>query len=163
MGPRSAARLAAFVLAVTASAAGADEAHHAHVSAQNGVEIVHAWTRAGEGGTRLVFAEIRNLTGREIVLEGAESGIAEAGGLVGLSVQGGTLEHVAIPSVPIAPGRTLDLAPDGLAIRLSNVTTPLREGDEFEADIHFDVGTIAVHVAVEAANARRHSHAGHQH
>lgn len=57
----------------------------------------------------------------------------------------------------------MELAPNGLAIRLEGLAAPLEEGETVDVTFTFDTGAVEVHVAVEDADARQHSHAGHQH
>lgn len=138
-----------------------DEDHH--VSELGGVRAVHAWTRATDGGTALVFVEIDNGSDATVVLQGAESEAAGSVELVGFRMKDGQPDYVALPQMPIAAGRELVLEPEALALRLTGLRAPLAKGDEIEMELHFDVGHMDVHVAVEAENATRHSHAGHAH
>lgn len=138
-----------------------DEAHH--LAEHNGVRALHAWTPATDGPSALVFVTIENRSGKDVRLEGAESELAEAAELVGFQMQDGEPAYVALPFVPVKPGRELVLQPNGLAIRLTGLSRPLSKGGEIEVEFHFDTGHIAMHVQVEAANAANHSHAGHQH
>ncbi|WP_157772696.1 hypothetical protein [Pseudoponticoccus marisrubri] len=59
--------------------------------------------------------------------------------------------------------RSLDLAPEGLAIRATGLSAAFDEGDTAEITLLTSAGDIALTVAVEAADARQHSHAGHSH
>lgn len=157
----------ALLLALTLPAA-AQETHDAHEAADHlsvgaGVRVVHAWTRATSGREALIFAEIENESAAEFRLEGAEAEIATGAGLVGLAVRNGAITLEPLPAVPIPAGREMHLAPDGLAVRLEGLAHPLAEGEEFLIHLHFSTGEVPVHVAVESADATRHSHAGHAH
>ncbi|WP_157961501.1 copper chaperone PCu(A)C [Acuticoccus kandeliae] len=165
-----AATLAALVLSAAliapamVAAPRAEPAHDSdHVRERAGVRILHAWTRATTDRTTLVFAEIENTGEAEVTLHGGTAPIAEGGTLVGLTVKDGALSMVPLPPVPIAPGRELELAPDGLAIALHGLSRPLGEGDAFDLTFTFDFGTVEIPVAVERADARQHSHAHHHH
>lgn len=141
--------------------AGHDESHH--VSEIAGVRILHAWTRATDGAEALVFMEIDNRSDGEIVVEGGESDAAETVELVGFRLVNGAPVYEPLPSMPVGAGKEMQLAPNGLAFRLGGLREPLHQGDEFEMEVELDGGHVDVFVAVEAADARQHSHAGHQH
>ncbi|WP_068118992.1 copper chaperone PCu(A)C [Tropicimonas marinistellae] len=145
-----------------AIADGHDE-HSDHLSVMEGLRALHAWTRATDQETALVFVELENIGDHPITLEGGMSDIAEKTELVGFQLKGGEGVYSAIPMVPIAPGSELVLKPEALALRMSGLEHALAKGDTFEAELRFDTGHLKVHVAVEAANAHQHSHAGHNH
>jgi len=140
-----------------------EEEQSDHVSEGAGVRVVHGWTRATRGDTALIFAEIENRSEGEVLLTGAETAIAESAQLVGFQVKDGALSYAPLPAVPLAAGREMELAPNGLAIRLNDLSRRLAEGDTVDVTLTFDTGAVAVHVAVESANATQHGHAGHQH
>lgn len=153
--------MAVSVVAAPASAGSeAADAHSDHVSIGNGFRILHAWTRATSASVTDIFMEIENTSPDEMMLEGALARDGRVLTLVGLSADG-TAE--TLPFVPVPAGRELVLEPFGLALRLSDVKEPLAEGDEFEIEVEMSVGDVVVHVEVEAAGARQHSHAGHAH
>jgi len=152
------------IAGLATSALAADEhAHDHHVSELDGVRAVHAWTRATNADTALVFVEIENGSAETVLLEGAESAAAASAELVGFQMQDGEPGYVALPKMPIAAGRELVLEPEGLALRLTGLRAPLVRGDEVEVELAFDIGHMDVDVAIEAENATRHSHAGHVH
>lgn len=134
-----------------------------HVAEAHGIRLLHGWTNATGDAETLIYVEITNQSDAEVTLTGAASEIADSAELIGLAVRDGALRFDTLPGVPVAPGRELALSPDGLAIRLSGLEEPLEEGDTVEVTLNFDVGDVAMTVAVEDANARQHSHAGHQH
>lgn len=161
---RAVSRACLVLVAATSVAFAADEPDHDHhVSELAGLRAIHAWTRATDGDTALVFVEIENRSEATVVLEGGESAAAASADLVGFQMTDGRPEYVTLPKMPIAAGRELVLEPEGLALRLSGLGAPLAQGDEIEMELEFDVGHMDVHVAVEAENATRHSHAGHAH
>jgi copper(I)-binding protein len=161
---RSLALASLCVAALAASAFAADEHEHDHhVSDLGGVRAIHAWTRATNADTALVFVEIENGSAGTVLLEGAESAAAATAELVGFQMKDGEPGYVVLPKMPIAAGRELVLEPEGLALRLTGLQAPLVRGDEVEVELEFDIGHMDVDVAVEAENATRHSHAGHAH
>jgi Uncharacterized protein conserved in bacteria len=140
-----------------------DHAHNAHLARMGDVRLLHAWARATTGDTALVFVEIENAGQTPVSLIGGEAGLAASVTLVGFQMKGGTGGYVALPALPIAAGRTMALAPEGVALRLEGLNRPLAEGESFEMEVEFAEGHAALAVQIEPANARRHSHAGHAH
>ena len=148
------------ILAGLAGAAAADEADH--LGELGGLRALHAWTRATDAGEALVFVEVENAGDASVTLEGAEAEglVAE---LVGFRLVNGEPDWQVVGPVPVAPGRTLHLEPDGLAIRVDGLTAPLVEGEGMDLDLLTSLGPLVVHVEVEAADAAAHGHAGHDH
>ena len=140
-----------------------DHDHDHHVSELDGLRAVHAWTRATSGKTALVFVEIENGSGKDVLLQGGESAHAASVDLVGFKLQDGAPAYVLLPSLPVKAGREVELSPEGLALRLNGLKEPLKEGEEIEMEIEFDAGHLEVHVEVEDADATQHGHAGHSH
>lgn len=138
----------------------AADADSDHLSIGNGYRVLHAWTRATSASETDIFMEIDNTSGDEMMLEGALARDGRVLTLVGLSADGTT---ETLPFVPIPAGRELVLEPFGLTLRLSDLKGPLAKGDEFEIEVEMSAGNVVVHVEVEAADARQHSHAGHAH
>mgnify|MGYP002173747799 CR=1 FL=1 len=154
---------AANAVLAAVSVASAEEHDDHHVSELNGVRAVHAWTRATSGDTALVFVEIENGSDAIVLIEGGHSDDAEQVELVGFRLKDGEPVYEPVASVPVGAGKEMVLAPERLALRLSGLTKPLGEDGELEMEIVLDIGELDVHVAVEAANATQHSHAGHNH
>lgn len=137
--------------------------HFHHEGEAHGVRTVHAWTRATNGKTALVFVDIENKSDHDVTITGGESGIAESVELVGFQLEDGEPAYVSLPSVPIKAGTEMTLAPSGLALRMEGVKSPLVKGEEHLIEIEFDFGHIEMFFQVEDADARHHSHVGHQH
>ncbi|WP_308917263.1 copper chaperone PCu(A)C [Jannaschia sp. LMIT008] len=157
-------RLATIVLAAALAplAATAEDGHDDHLAELDGLRAVHAWTRATDATETLIFVEIQNEGEVAVTLEGAHADGLDAT-LVGFRLQDGSPVYEPVDAVPVAPGRELHLEPDGLAIRLTGLSTPLAEGEEMEMELVTSLGEIEIHVEVEAADAIAHSHAGHNH
>jgi len=153
--------VATFLVVPSALSEEHDDSHHK--STLNGVNVIHAWTRATAGPVAYVFMEIENESDGAVILEGAETGIAARIDLVGFEMKNGSATYTDIPQMPIAAGRDLHLEPDGLAFRLEDLAGKLEQGSEFEMEVMFDIGHLDVHVDVEDTNAKQHSHAGHSH
>ncbi|MAS08281.1 MAG: hypothetical protein CL534_26805 [Ahrensia sp.] len=148
---------------VTAALAEDHDDHSHHEGGMDGVRTVHAWAQATTGKSAFVFVDIENNSDRDIAITGGESEIAASVELVGFQLKDGEPDYVVLPPVPIKAGTEMTLAPDGLALRLNGLTTPLLQGAEHEIEIEFDFGHIEMFFQVEAADARHHSHVGHQH
>jgi copper(I)-binding protein len=154
---------AAVSLCVLLSQSAFADDHSHHEGEAEGVHALHAWTRATSADTALIFVEIENGSDRDIAITGGETEIASSVELVGFRLKDGEPDYVALPPVPIKTGTEMTLAPNGLALRLDGVKQPLVKGEEHEIEIEFDFGHVEMMFQVEAADARRHSHAGHQH
>ena len=138
-----------------------EDAAHAFETA--GVKIVHPWMNATSGREALIFLELENIGNGSVSLEGAEVPFAETATLVGFALENGEGRYRDLPFVPVSPGRTLDLAPEGLAILASGLTRDFTEGQTVEITLQTSAGKIPLIVAVESETARQHSHAGHNH
>lgn len=163
--------LAALLVPAAAFAEGSGHGHATeegvsedeHVTELDHVRLVHAWSRATDGDETLVFMEIENGGDAAVVLTGGETAVAAAVEVVGYQLQGGTGTHVVLGDVPIAAGARMTLAPDGVALRLTGLSEPLHEGESFALKVLLGDRAADVTVAVEAATALQHSHAGHDH
>lgn len=140
-----------------------EDEHDHHEGEAHGVRALHAWAQATSGKTALVFVEIENASDHDVMITGGETDIAGSVELVGFQLKDGEPDYVVLPPVPIRAGTEMTLAPNGLALRLNGVDAALVEGSEHEIEIEFDFGHIAMFFQVEAADARQHSHVGHQH
>lgn len=135
-----------------------------HLAELGGLRALHAWINATSGDTALVYVELENTGDEPVMLTGAETGHAEGATLVGYRMQEGEGGYVDLGAeMPVAPGRELVLSPQGLAIRLHGLASGFAEGDAFEMHLETSLGDLPVVVAVEAEDARQHSHAGHAH
>ncbi|MHA7776552.1 copper chaperone PCu(A)C [Roseibium sp. M-1] len=137
--------------------------HGDHEGSAEGVHAVHAWIQATSGGTALVFVDIDNNSDQAVKLLGGHTDAARSVELVGFVLKDGEPGYDALPPVPIQPGKELLLTPNGLALRLNGLKRTFQQGEDFEIEIEFDFGHFDMQVQVEAADATRHSHAGHQH
>lgn len=129
-----------------------------HLAELEGLRALHAWTRATDAAETLVFVEIENEGEETVILEGARGGT-----LVGFRLVDGEEVYEPVPSVPVSPGRSLHLEPGGLALRMTGLDRPLEKGAEMDLELLTSLGTMDVHVEVEATDATTHSHAGHNH
>lgn len=135
----------------------------AHAFEGNGMRILHPWMNATSGREALIFLEMENIGDAPVTLTGADVPFAEEATLVGFALQNGEGTYQPLPFVPVQPGRELELAPEGLAIRATGLTATFEQGDTARITLQTSAGALDLTVAVEAADARQHSHAGHAH
>ncbi|MGF1563412.1 MAG: copper chaperone PCu(A)C [Geminicoccaceae bacterium] len=142
----------------------ADDENGDHVAHVGDIEILHAWSRATDGDHAELFMEITNEGEADDTLVGASSEIASEAVLVGAVLEAGERVEKPIEALTVKAGGELDLVPNVVFIHLEGLSQPLKEGDEFHAELQFEnAGTAAIVVEVEAADASQHSHAGHAH
>jgi copper(I)-binding protein len=134
-----------------------------HLFEIGGLEILHPWTNATDRGSALLFMELHNDAETEVQILGARLPEGAEGQLVGFRMKAGEMGFDPLPPIPIAPGKHLDLTPDGLAIRFDGLRRPLEEGHPWEVIVQTSAGEIEIDVAVESEGAMTHSHAGHTH
>lgn len=140
-----------------------ERAESEHKATLGDVTLLHAWAAETEGSEVFVYVEIDNEGDAPITLLGAEADIAGTVDLVGFQSKDGVASYAALPMLPIAAGAELVLAPNAVAFRMTDVTTHLHEGDDFEIHIIFDAGEVAMMAQVEPEGATQHRHAGHNH
>lgn len=140
-----------------------DHENDSHLSELAGFRVIHGWTNATTQNGTLVFMDLENTRSETIVLTGAEADIAAQATLVGFRLVDGEPAYETLPSVPLAAGRKMALAPNGLAIELTGLSRDLHAGDHFDIELHTSLGHVEVHIDVEPAGATQHSHAGHAH
>lgn len=166
------AALALGLLTAQPLLAGDDHSHdhdhkddaEAHLSEKDGVRILHAWTNATDGDSARIYMEIANESGQDVILLGGESEIGAGVALMGAPIRAGEDAPLPLDPFPIAAGTEMDLEPATLFLMIEGLTRTLAEGDDFDMHVELDpIGEIEIHVAVESANAREHSHAGHDH
>ena len=143
--------------------AGEAHADSEHKATLGNVTLLHAWAAETEGSEVFVYVEIDNEGDAPITLLGAEADIAGAVELVGFQSKDGVASYAPLPMLPIAAGAELILAPNAVAFRMTDVTTHLHEGDDFEIHVVFDAGEVAMMAQVEPEGATQHGHAGHNH
>ena len=150
-------------IAVPVAIAQDDHGHGEHVFAANGIEIVHPWARtAAAGDETFVFFDLHN-DGAADRLVGASSTTAGDIHIVGLSIgaDGATVQEVGAIDIPEGE---FAFDPGGLALELHGLTAALEQGGHLDLVLEFaNAGPIEIEVAVEAADAGQHSHAGHSH
>lgn len=142
-----------------------EQADDPHLFVLEGVEILHPWTRATpRSQDGLVFMEIENQTGEPLILTGGRSEAAASIEIVGAQLSGtGQQEYVPLGPLEIPPG-DFDLDPNGVALRLSDLSQDLVQGNRLVVVVEFESqGEIRLEADIESADATQHSHAGHAH
>ncbi|ODT75983.1 MAG: hypothetical protein ABS76_32635 [Pelagibacterium sp. SCN 64-44] len=137
--------------------------HDAHVFSAGGIEVIHPWARAAaRGADSLVFFEL-HVEGEADRLVSARTSVAGEVHIVGLTVGADGAGHREVGEIDIPIG-AFSFDPGGLALELRNLAIPLEQGTHFDLVLEFaEAGSVEIEVAVEAAGATQHSHAGHSH
>lgn len=148
---------------ILAAPAWAEDTEDAHVFEIGGLEILHPWTNATDRDPALLFMEVHNAGDASVEIMGARIDGGPEGQLVGFRMKDGEIGFDPLPPIPVAPGRALELTPDGLAIRFVGLNAVLEEGDHWEIILVTSAGELELDVSVEAKDARQHGHAGHSH
>ncbi|NOG31452.1 copper chaperone PCu(A)C [Halomonas sp. TBZ9] len=138
-----------------------DEA--SHVSELDNLRALHAWTNATRDRDAHIYVELENTGTQTITLTGAYAEIAQTAQLTGFRLVDGEPQYAPIEAMPLDPSSTLVLSPNGLSIQLEGLSKALKEGEHFDVHLDTNAGRLALHVEVESASARQHSHAGHAH
>jgi len=139
------------------------DGHDDHLAVSEHLRVLHGWTRATDHDHARVFMEIENIGDEPVRITGGRSKIGERTELVGFSLEDGEGRYQPLDAVPVMPGRDLTLAPRALALSVDGLDRPLAEGASFPLVLTTDHGDIEMTIAVEAADAEQHSHAGHAH
>lgn len=154
----------ALTLALTLIAAPlvAEEHDHDHLSAAEGIRVLHAWTNAGDTSEMRLYMEIENNRDAPIFLSGAETEAGAVGDVVGAAMKADG-EPTPLPGMEIGAGRDLTLSPDTIYIQFEDAA-PRKEGDEVALHLLFqNLHEVEFHAETLSPDARTHPHAGHAH
>lgn len=121
-----------------------------------GVKARHAWTRETAEAEAPVFLTIENGSERPVTLLGGETDMSVSVSLVRFRRVDGVPMLMVEPPLTIPPGETLSLAPGGLALRLTGLRRPLREGVTFDLALELSIGLLEIPVTIENEAATRH-------
>jgi periplasmic copper chaperone A len=126
----------------------------AWASAQEGIRVLAAWSRATPGPTAAAYLELRNEGPAADRLVGAASPIAERIEIHEHRITNGVMSMGAVPSVVLPAGDTVSLAPGGRHLMLFGLSRPLRPGERFALTLRFQAeGEITVEAKVGSAGA----------
>jgi copper(I)-binding protein len=144
--------LAAAIVAGLIAIPGAVAAHDYSVG---GLKIGHLWSRPNPPGapTAAGYLTITN-TGRQAdVLLGGASPVASKIEVHQMTMAGGIMRMRPVPGgLPIPPGQTVRLQPDGYHLMLIGPKRPFKVGDHIPATLRFQrAGAVNVEFEVQAA------------
>lgn len=129
-------------------------------SADNGIRIDGAWARATPAAakTGAVYLTITNTGGAPDTVESASTPAADKAELHEMKMENGVMEMRPVPSLTIAPGKSLVLKPGGYHLMLIGLKAPLKEGQTLPVTVVFThAGPQQVTVSVAKIGA---AHAG---
>ena len=103
------------------------------------VEIEQAWARATPGGSTesIVYLRLVNRGSANDLLIGASTPVAAHASVRETKMQNGLTMMRPLPSLPLPPGRTVELSPSGNHIILTGLQHRLKRGDTFPLTLRF--------------------------
>ncbi len=121
----------------------------AHDYTVGGVKIVHPWSRqAAKGGSGVGFATFTN-TGKDAVTLIAVKTPAAASASIHQTVEtAGVFSMRPVPSLAIAPGKTVTFAPGGYHVMFVGLKAALPAGGKLPATLTFRRGSQTIPVEV---------------
>jgi periplasmic copper chaperone A len=121
---------------------------------QNGVQVVHAWSRATiPGQTGVIYLTI-NDTGAPDRLTSVASPVAASAALHESFSENGVSKMREVAGLAVSPGTPVTLAPGGYHIMLMGLKQPLKQGDAFPVTLTFEkAGQVTATVTVEKLGA----------
>jgi periplasmic copper chaperone A len=121
---------------------------------QNGVQVVHAWSRATiPGQTGVIYLTI-NDTGAPDRLTSVASPVAASAALHESFSENGVSKMREVAGLAVSPGTPVTLAPGGYHIMLMGLKQPLKQGDAFPVTLTFEkAGPVTATVTVEKLGA----------
>jgi copper(I)-binding protein len=119
------------------------------------IKVEQVWSRAAIAGHEgVVYLSITN-AGPADALTAASTPVAATAGLHQTISDNGVMKMRSVASLPIDPGKTVTLAPQGTHIMLMDLKQTLKEGDSFPITLTFKrAGNITAKAMVAKAGAR---------
>lgn len=120
------------------------------------VTVEQAWARATPGRSTegVVYLRLVNRGPANDLLIGASTPVAAQASVHETKMENGLMMMRPLPSLPLPPGRAVELAPSGNHIMLTGLTRDLRRGDTFPLTLRFaNSSAVQVSVHVESAGA----------
>lgn len=137
--------------------------HGGHLAEVDGLRVLHVWTPATPAGSdALIYLEIENLSGAEVVLTGATA-MGQKLDLVGFSYGAAGESWRVLPGLPVPSGAEIKLEPQILALRWTAVPVDLVQGADLDVEVAFGGRVLQAEAEIGAGDATAHSHAGHSH
>lgn len=146
------ATIAAFMALMAAGGAALAE--------DSGIRIDQVWARATPGAakTAAIYLTVTNAGTTSDTLIAASTPTADKSELHFMKMENGIMEMRPVPSIAIAPGKSVVLEPNGYHIMLVGLKAPLKEGDKVPLTLAFEhAGTQQVTASVAKIGAM---HAG---
>ena len=144
------------VALAAAVVAGAAAAAPAPTLPEPTLRVVDAFARAMPPGARTAGAyfTIENRGTTEDRLVGATSPRASAVELHSMRDDAGVMRMRSVPAIPVRPGETVRLAPNGLHLMLIDPKPPLKEGEHIPLTLRFEhAGNVGADVVVQSIGA----------
>lgn len=107
--------------------------------ADNGIRVDGAWARATPSGakTGAIYLTITNTGTVPDTIQSASTPAADKAELHEMKMANGVMEMRPVPSLTIAPGKSLVLAPGGYHLMLIGLKAPLKEGEMVPVTVTF--------------------------
>ena len=119
--------------------------------------ISQAWTRATPGGAKTGggFLTIENKGSAPDKLVGASADVAGKVQVHEMAMDGGVMKMRPVEGgLTIDPGKTVKLAPAGLHLMMTDLKSPLKQGDRLPVTLQFEkAGKVAVTLDVQGVGA----------
>lgn len=153
----------ALIALLAAAAPALAEEEEKHVFELSGLEVLHPWTNATDEDHTTLFMELHNESDAVIEILSALTSDGVEGHLVGFALKDGEMTMQDLPAMPVGPGQHLELEPDVMGFHFDGLSAGLAEGDHWDVTLVTSAGALVIEAEVEAAGARQHGHAGHNH
>ena len=128
----------------------------AHEYSAKGVTVAHPWARATPGGAKVggAYLEIKAGAGRADRLVSAHSPAAGAVEIHNHIMENGITRMRRVDAIALKAGSSLVLKPGGYHLMLTDLKSPLKEGDLLKLTLVFEkAGEIEVEATVEPIGA----------
>lgn len=124
--------------------------------ADDGIRIDGAWARATPAAARTaaLYLTITNTGSAPDTIEGASTPVADKAELYEMTMENGVMEMRPVPSLTLAPGKSLVLKPGGYHLMLTGLKAPLKGGQTVPVTViftHAGAQQVAVSVAKSGA------------
>lgn len=129
------------------------------------VKAEGAWARASVQGQSGTGAFMTLSASEPLTLVGASTPVAGVAEVHEMKMEGDVMRMRAVPGVPLAPGKPLELKPGGYHVMLMQLKMPLKAGTTIPLTLQFKDARgqpqaleLSVPVAVQGGNAHGNKH-----
>ena len=139
---------------------------HAHEYNAGDLHIGHPYALATPPGAKAggAYLSIDNKGKAADKLLRASTARAGSVELHTMSMDGNVMRMRMAPSIDVAPGATVKLAPGGLHVMLQDIKQPLKKGDKFPMTLVFErAGEVKVEIVVQDPSPAVQGAAEHMH